>query len=130
MTHPLSNDSTLPQQGPRSSRPTESAVITVNANGRILYWSRAAQQTLGYESAEVKGRNVARLLDPATADRQLLMISRAIAMPSAEAQPVHVTARHKDGSLRELEVSIDRWGWEGETYFSVIVSDRARNAPT
>jgi two-component system cell cycle sensor histidine kinase/response regulator CckA len=130
MTHPRSNDSTPGQQRPRPSRPAESAVITVNASGRILYWSRAAQQTLGYEAPEVKGRNVARLLDPSTLERQLSMLSRAIAVPSPEAAPVHVTARHKDGSLRELEVSIDRWGWEGETYFSVLLSDRARGAPT
>ena len=130
MTHPLSNDPAPYPQGLRPSRPAESAVITVNANGRILYWSRAAQQTLGFESVEIKGRNIARLLEPATSERQLSAIARGIATPSAEAPPLHVTALHKDGSPRELEVSIDRWAWEGETYFTVVLSDRARHAPT
>lgn len=130
MTHPISNDSTPGQHRPRPSRPAESAVIIVNANGRILYWSRAAQQTLGYEAAEVKGRNVARMLEPSTVEQQLTALSRAIAVAGPEAGPVRVTAQHKDGSLRELDLAIDRWAWEGETYFSVVLSDRARSTPT
>lgn len=130
MPNPLSNDSVSRQQRPRPSRPFDSAVITVNEKGRILYWSRAAQQTLGYEAAEVKGRNVSRLLDSSTADRQIARINRAIATAGTEALPLHVLARHKAGHLIDLEVAIDRWAWEGETYFSVVVSDRARGAPT
>ncbi|MCU1350667.1 MAG: Blue-light-activated protein [Acidobacteria bacterium] len=106
------------------------AVIAVNADGRIIYWSRAARETLGYEGAEVRGRNIARLLEPSTAERQLATLARAVATPASEATPVRVAARRKDGSLLELEVAIDRWTWEGETYFSAVLSDRARDAPT
>jgi PAS domain S-box-containing protein len=130
MTHTLSDDGAARQQRPRPPRTAEVAVVTVNAGGRILYWSRAAQQTLGYEPAEVKGRNLARLLDPATAERQLAAIARAVAVLTPDSAPLHVAALHKDGTLAELEVTIERWVWEGETYFNALLSTGPRTAPT
>jgi PAS domain S-box-containing protein len=130
MTRPLSDDTPARQQRLRLPRRAEAAVITVDDTGRILHWSRAARESLGYEAAEVKGRNLARLLDPATAERQLAELTRAVAELSAEAAPVHLTARHKDGTPCELEVAIERWAWEGETYFNAVFSGRARSAPT
>jgi PAS domain S-box-containing protein len=80
------------------------AILSTDADGRIVSWNSAAERLCGYTEDEVRGRFVWSLtgagasVDPAEVNRLLLN--------GGERRAFRATALHKDGSLFEVEPSV------------------------
>ncbi|MEY2669390.1 MAG: hypothetical protein RJA59_2028 [Pseudomonadota bacterium] len=80
--------------------------IVFDADRRIDYWSRSAEEALGWKAHEVLGKQVEELELIHPDDLPLLDDARRAADAGApDAQPVTTRHRHKDGSWRLIEGS-------------------------
>ena len=110
---------------------TRDAVISIDAEGCIRLFNRAAREMFGYEKEEVLGRNVSLLMpSPYREDHdEYLRRYRETGVPKAIGQIRQVRARRKDGAEFPIELSV----WEapvsdGALYSAIIrdVSERER----
>ncbi|MER6996229.1 SpoIIE family protein phosphatase [Streptomyces sp. NPDC000410] len=79
------------------------AAVALDSDGRIALWSRQAEELLGYTADEALGEYAARLL---VADEHIGFVLELFSrvMDSGEAWAGVFPIRHKDGSLRLLEM--------------------------
>ncbi|MEI6224583.1 MAG: PAS domain S-box protein [Deltaproteobacteria bacterium] len=81
-------------------------ILVFDAQKRIQYWSRSAEETLGWKADEVLGRTLQDLRIIHPDDAPLLEeAQQATDSDSREALPVTVRHRHRDGSWRLVEGS-------------------------
>lgn len=109
------------------------AVVSIDAEGCVRLFNRAAQEMFGYEEAEVLGRNVSLLMPAPYRDEHDDYIHRyrATGVAKAIGQIRHVRARRKDGEEFPIELSVWEAGvGEGARYTAIVrdVSDRERAA--
>jgi len=106
------------------------AVITIDHLGRVLEFNRAAEETFGYPSEDVLGRELAELVVPPElreAHRQALARWTA-AGPSAGAggllgRRIEVQAMRSDGSEFPAELAISRVDLPGPPLFTACIRD-------
>src|SRR5260370_666693 len=80
-----------------------SDIITVlDAEGRVIYSSPAAQRLFGYEFGFMRGRSAFDLVHPDDLDRVLSQFLAEMANPGP-GEPVEFRMRHDDGSWRHVE---------------------------
>lgn len=80
------------------------AIISKTLDGRITSWNRGAQDLFGYSADEAIGQPVEMLIPPERAAEEMRLLTdlaRGMAMP-----PLDTVRRAKDGTLREVSVSI------------------------
>ena len=81
-------------------------ILVFDAEKRVQYWSRGAEETLGWTADEVLGRTLADLRIIHPDDVPLLEeVQQATDSGSREALPVTIRHRHRDGSWRLVEGS-------------------------
>ena len=78
------------------------AIVTVDAEGRVIYVNRAAETLLGYASAEILGRPAELLLPERARPRGGY---RKIAEELSEGRTVQIPALRKDGVEVETELA-------------------------
>jgi PAS domain S-box-containing protein len=84
-----------------SERATD--VLTVlDRDGRIALWSPGATEALGWDAAEVLGRDAIELVHPDDAAAAARMLQLLAARPDATV-PETLRVRHRDGSWRVLD---------------------------
>ncbi len=80
--------------------------IVFDPDKRIQYWSRSAEETLGWRSEEVLGRTLSELGIIHPDDLPMLEDAERVADSAArESPPVTLRHRHRDGSWRLVEGS-------------------------
>jgi len=84
------------------------AVITVDAEGRVETFNRAAQQMFGYTFEEIAGRNVRELLPNPQGPSEDYYFQRLLDSPSlpGATRGIDATGKHKDGSLLPIRLSV------------------------
>ncbi len=81
-------------------------ILVFDAEKRIQYWSRSAEETLGWKAEEVLGRSLRDLRIIHPDDAPLLEeAQRGVDSGSRESLPVTARHRHRDGSWRLVEGS-------------------------
>lgn len=104
---------------------TSDAVVAADKDGTILYWNAAGKSIFGYSRDEIVGQSASLIVPtdfPAQDMGNLTAVSRA--GPAAEGAVVELQARHKDGHLIPVEMSVARWGDEGvDPGFAAIIRD-------
>ena len=106
------------------------AVITMDHNGRVLEFNRAAETTFGYERANVVGRELAELIvPPDTRDAH----RRALARWTEEGpgpgagtllgKTIEVLAMRADGEVFPAELAISRVDLPGPPLFTACIRD-------
>ncbi|MBF2084224.1 PAS domain-containing protein [Thermoleptolyngbya sp. C42_A2020_037] len=119
------------------------AIISVDQSQRIILFNQSAERIFGYDSAEVIGQSIDRLLpqDFFETNRETVRESTPLRSPH-QRSPLHsepqrwnnrllgeVRARRKDGSEFPAEASVSRLVQGGEVVFTAIlrdISDRKR----
>jgi two-component system cell cycle sensor histidine kinase/response regulator CckA len=83
---------------------TDDAIIGVTLSGTVTAWNGGAERLFGYPAAEVVGRPVSVLADPAGLNEQLDVLARI----TRGERSLRYEARrmHKDGSPLELSVTV------------------------
>lgn len=106
-------------------------IVVINDRCRILAYNRACQQLFGYTYNEVIGQNVHMLMPADIAARHDSFIERYIETGEKRIIGIgrELEARHKDGSLIPIELSVGESSTPAGRQFIGIIRDvRARKA--
>ena len=100
----------------------EEAVLTTDAQGRILAWSAGARSLLGYSYDEAVGRPFASLATDAAREELEASLSLLFATSRSDREhPFLVAARSRDGRELMLEVSASPWSTHGLAFWSILL---------
>lgn len=103
---------------------TIDGIITVDEEGNIKSFNKAASKIFGYSEEEVLGRNVKMLMsDPYYSEHDYLN-----RYPETEEKRIigyrrELTGKKKDGSLFPMELSVSEVQWKGKKLFTGVVND-------
>ena len=103
------------------------AVIVIDENHTILFFSRSAERTFGYTADEIRGHPLAKLLPVDSGEEQGRLIQRLASEdiplgPMADRFPA--IGRRQDGSEFPAEVNIAKVMDEGQRVLVVVLRDR------
>jgi diguanylate cyclase (GGDEF)-like protein/PAS domain S-box-containing protein len=108
------------------------AIVTMDQQHNITLFNRAAENLFGYSSAEVVGRPVVTLLPEqfrAQHPRKVQQFSDSYQPSLRHASPPRmddsnsVYARHRDGTIIPVEISVSRIDANGASEFMAVVRD-------
>jgi len=102
------------------------AVVTIDGDGIIIFWNRAAEKIFGYSAEEVLGRSITLMLPERF--RQAYQKSKLKHATSGRDARIiggthEAVAVRKDGSQCPVEVSVSSWAVNGKNYFTGIFRD-------
>jgi len=101
-------------------------IITINADGKITHFNRAAEQTFGYREDFVLGRNLAEIIiPPAYRERHLAGMEHYVKTSETRVmnQRLELTAMRADGSEFPVELTITRLNREGPPLLTGFLRD-------
>lgn len=102
------------------------AIITIDHEGKILGWNRAAELTFGYTRDQAIGKEMAELIVPPElrmAQRQGLIQYVSSRQPAPATRRYETRAMRADGSEFPVEVALARIPLEGLPMFTGFVRD-------
>lgn len=105
---------------------TSDAVLCVNGEGELTFWSQAAETMFGRTADEAIGRTLDLILPPASAAQHHRGFCRAVAEGSTDAvgNTVELAAMRADGTEFPIELSLARWGEHAnERGYAAIIRD-------
>ena len=99
-------------------------IVTVDAHGLILSFSQAAETLFGWPEEEIRGRSVAVLLKNAGPPAGAQLLERYLPrMQRPAAQPAHVDAVRRDGTVFPAELSVSEFHLDGSRYLTSVFRD-------
>jgi PAS domain S-box-containing protein len=102
------------------------AVVSIDEHGRVTYTNSAFEQTFGYRSQDVTGRELADVIVPPSlrdAHRRGLARYLATLEPRILDRRIEVAAMRADGTEFPAEVTVTRTGVPGEMAFTGYIRD-------
>lgn len=102
------------------------AVVTIDAEGRVLTFNRAAEETFGYSAAEALGRDVAELIIPAALrDRHYGALARHLETGERTIleRRVELMGMRADSSEFPVELTVTRVPIDGPPTFTAYLRD-------
>ncbi len=102
------------------------AVVTIDGDGRVLTFNRAAEETFGYTAAEALGRDVAELIiPPALRERHYRAFARHLegGERTILGRRVELTGMRADGSEFPVELTVTRVPLDGPPTFTAYLRD-------
>ncbi|MDX1671620.1 MAG: PAS domain S-box protein [Balneolaceae bacterium] len=104
---------------------TVDAIITINEQGIIESFNRAAERIFGYEEEEVLGRNVNVLMPPPHEKHHDEYIQRYLETGEKHIIGIgrEVKAEKKDGTVFPIELSVSEVTWDNNRIFTGIIKD-------
>ena len=100
------------------------AIVTINHEGRIFEWNRAAEASFGYRRADVLGREMAELIiPPALRERHRQGLAHYLASGEGRflGKPVEMTALRADATEFPVELTITSVLVEGQPIFTGFI---------
>ncbi len=100
-------------------------IITIDSQGKVVFWNRAATTILGYTADEALGQPLTFII-PAefhTAHRQGLERLVSGAPSRLIGKTVEMIGLRKDGGEFPLELSLSTWKVRGEVFFTGLIHD-------
>ncbi len=100
-------------------------VITINREGHILSFSKAATKIFGYKEKEVLGQNVSMLMPEPDASRHDYYMQNYYQTGNAKilGKGREVLGLKKDGTIFPLDLSVDQAEIDGKLIFTGLVRD-------
>jgi diguanylate cyclase (GGDEF)-like protein/PAS domain S-box-containing protein len=101
------------------------AIISIDANGRITSWNRAAEAMFGYTAGEAIGWSASMLMPEAYRPAHEAALARlgAGGEPRILGRTLALRALRKGGGEFPIELSLARWEAEGAFSYTGIVRD-------
>src|ERR1044071_90854 len=102
------------------------AVVTIDHEGRIFDWNRAAETTFGYRRSDVLGKVMADLIIPPSAREQYRQgFDRYLANGAGRVfgKRLEMSALRADGSEFPVELTVSRVPVEGPPIFTSFIRD-------
>lgn len=104
----------------------EDAVVSIDADHKISFWNRRAEQLFGYKEDEALGQSLSLIIPDRFADSHEAFIEAFIEGTEASrlmGQRGEIVGRHKSGQEIPLEAAITKTVVEGEPILSAQVRD-------
>jgi PAS domain S-box-containing protein len=101
------------------------AIITVDTRGNIFDWNQSATKIFGYESHEIIGKSF-YCLAPENAEVIAEMnayISKHTVKEPQYGESFENLGLHKNGRIFPIELSVARWGTNGDSFLTAIIRD-------
>src|SRR5258708_15944993 len=102
------------------------AILSIDHEGKVQEWNRAAESMFGYKRSEALGRSLDQLVIPPAMRRlyqdglsDYLMTGAA----SLLGRPIHLTLRRKDGSEFQAEMAVSRIATEAPPRCTALIRD-------
>jgi PAS domain S-box-containing protein len=102
------------------------AIITIDMDGRVCYWNRAAERTLGYSADEAMGRPIHEWLAPQRFRTEVMRGLREFAATGqgpAAGKTLELAATRKDGIEIPIELTVNIMTVGQERYVLGILRD-------
>jgi PAS domain S-box-containing protein len=102
------------------------AIVTMDAAGRIVEFSPAAERMFGYTRSEAVGRVMAELIiPPALREKHQRGMARYLAggQPAVMGRQIEITALRRDGTEFPVELCIQRIDLAGAPFFTGFIRD-------
>jgi diguanylate cyclase (GGDEF)-like protein/PAS domain S-box-containing protein len=101
------------------------AIVSADAQGRIISWNAAAERLFGYPAGDVVGRPLTILIPEGQREAHERGLDRFLASGEARliGRPVDLEAVRADGSVFPVELTLSTWATDGGRFFSAIVRD-------
>ncbi len=102
------------------------AFVGMDVDGTIIDWNQRAQETFGWSRAEALGRTVAELIVPPDhRDAHLQGLRRYVETGEGPllSKRMEISARHRDGRVFPIEITIWPMGSGAKTRFNALVDD-------
>jgi PAS domain S-box-containing protein len=102
------------------------AVVTIDANGSVLNFNRAAELTFGHREEDVLGRDIAELIIPvALRERHYSAMARFLATGERTIlnRRVELTGLRADGSEFPVELTVTKVPLDGSDVFTAYLRD-------
>ena len=102
------------------------AILTINEQGEVLSFNKAAEHTFGYAASEVLGRNISMLVAEPHASNHDQYLANYV--KTGEKKIIGKVAReefgvHKDGTVFPLELAVTELRQGSKRFFTGIVRD-------
>jgi PAS domain S-box-containing protein len=94
------------------------AIVSMGADGRIMYFNEAAERAFGYASSEAAGTAIERLLPS-------LVEPAGESLEALAGKTLEVTGKQKGGGELSLEAAFSRWSAGGRTFLTIVLRDIA-----
>jgi diguanylate cyclase (GGDEF)-like protein/PAS domain S-box-containing protein len=101
------------------------AIVSADAENRIVFWNAAAERVFGYPAAHVIGRPLSIIVPPEHRAAHAAGIARLAAggAPRLLGRTVEVEGVRADGARFPMELSLAQWEAGGRPYFTSVVRD-------
>jgi PAS domain S-box-containing protein len=101
------------------------AIITVDSNGRIIFWNQKAEAMFGYQAAEVMGQPVAVIMPERFRKAHQMGLNQAASSKKSKitGNILELVGLRKDASEFPLELSLANWETKEGVFFTAIIRD-------
>ncbi|MDD2761497.1 MAG: PAS domain S-box protein [Methylomonas sp.] len=102
-----------------------SAIVTIDKNGIVISFNKAAERIFGYKQSEIIGRNVNCLMPDAIASQHDSFLQRYLTtrQPAIMGQRREVEAKRKDGKLFPALLQVNPMQLDDTVFFSGVIDD-------
>ena len=103
-------------------------VVTISDRGKILSFSKAAQDIFGYSSKQVIGKNVSILMSEPDAEKHSTYLQNYLETGNSTAigKQREVVAKHRDGTTFPIELSVNEMKEDDKIVFTGLIRDITR----
>jgi len=103
------------------------ATISVDTQGRIVFWNRVAETIFGYSANEMIGKPMTLIMPERFRDNHQRKTSRWLSSePPASGRTFEIVGLKKDGNEFPLEASFSTWKIKGENFLTIVMRDITR----
>ncbi len=101
------------------------AIISINSNGIILSWNKAAEKIFGYSSSEMISKSLNQVVPDQYKEGGVLSIRKLKGSIKGNivGKLVEITALRKDGTEFPIELSLSSWVNKNEKFYTGIIRD-------
>ncbi len=101
------------------------AIITINADGNVIFWNKAAEKIFGFKENEMVGNSLGKLLPEEFQQNHIEGIKRVISTGKSRliGKTVEIVGTRKNGQKIPIELSLAIWKANEEEFITAIIRD-------
>jgi len=110
------------------SESASDATISIDTEGRIVFWNRVAETIFGYSANEMIGKPLTLIIPEARNDKLLRkLVGWLSSQPPDLGKTFEIVGSRKDGNGFPLEASFSVWKMHGKTFLTIVARDITRH---
>ena len=100
------------------------AIITIDKDGKIIFWNNSAESIFGYSREEAVGSDITIIIPERLRAGHLGGVEKMVPWGAGRnGSPLESYALGRDGNEIPVEVSVSRWISQGNVYFTGIIRE-------